>query len=166
MGHTFINMTFEQLRDDVPAGSIVHDSVEEHGIWFVIVRGPGCLCAYLGVPKSHPVACTDGEEAPIEAHWGLTFSGTQHCALNPLSEDTYWYGWDYGHCDDATFHYTFPYTHGWTVEEVIADSQRSIQSLVEWMVEAEQQQKAKPPAKALTRYAAVEFVNGRKFREE
>lgn len=167
MGHTFTGLTFEQLRDDVARGTIVHESTEAHGIRFIIVRGFGAPAAYLGVPKSHAVAYRDPdwEDTPIVCHGGLAFSGTEVRVLRELDPDAYWYGWDYGHCEDRLFFHNFPGTHGWTVEEIIADSQKSIQSLVKWMKEAEQA-KQQVPAKVLTNCTTVKFHEGRKFRED
>lgn len=63
----------------------------------LVVQGPFCLCAYVGVPREHWLANMD--ELSIPCHWGITFSGEGDGDLRP--ENWYWFGWDYGHCSDA-----------------------------------------------------------------
>ena len=55
-------------------------------------------CGYVGVPINHPLAGFDYEDLPIACHGGLTFS--QKGDGKYLSEEYWWYGWDYAHLGD------------------------------------------------------------------
>lgn len=116
--------TFEELAKD-ETGTIYHDEYDE-GIRFIIMRGPGALCAYVGIPEKHPLAGHDYDSLPVSAHGGLTYSrqGTDD-DYRPVG--FWWYGWDYGHIGDKSF-YDLDYprlahnNRPWTVEEVKKDS--------------------------------------------
>lgn len=62
----------------------------------LIVQGPVCLCAYLGLPLKHWGASLPELEFPC--HLGITFEGEGDGLLRPSG--WYWYGWDYGHAGD------------------------------------------------------------------
>jgi hypothetical protein len=62
------------------------------------MRGPAAWCAYLGVPKDHPLAGFGYDNIPLSCHGGLTYANEGTGKY--LSEDRYWYGWDYGHAGD------------------------------------------------------------------
>jgi hypothetical protein len=117
--------TFEELAHD-ERGTLYDDFVEK-GIRCRILRGPGSLVAYLGIPPKHPLAGKKYDDVPLDVHGGLTFSAAGGKKDN-WPEGYYWYGWDYGHWMDMSFYY-FEYPnifdfnghaneHGWTVEEV------------------------------------------------
>lgn len=94
----------EILWEDLLAmeeGTIIKDWFDE-GVRCIIVRGPSSLCAYVGIPSSHPLSGFDYDEVPIRCHDGLTFSG-EGDKYRP--EGYYWYGWDYGHSEDYAFYY-------------------------------------------------------------
>jgi len=117
--------TWEQLRG-IESGTILHDEYED-GIHFIVMRGSSHLCAYLGIPKTHPLANHDYNLLPIECHGGLTF-GQMGDGKN-WAKESYWYGWDYGHCDDYAFYYDDPSLGNikgsgkkWLVKDVIEDS--------------------------------------------
>ena len=117
--------TWEELKE-FKSGKILHDEFDE-GVRFIVLRGPSHLCAYLGIPKEHPLADFDYELLPIDCHGGLTFGqyGDKY-----LPVDCFWYGWDYGHCDDYAFYYSDPLYNSmsqhsgkkWLVGDVIKDS--------------------------------------------
>jgi hypothetical protein len=65
------------------------------------MRGPVSLCAYMGIPKSHPLAGFSYKDIPLRVHGGLTFSSE---GTGNYPSDYYWYGWDYAHCDDYSFY--------------------------------------------------------------
>jgi hypothetical protein len=111
--------TFEELAKD-KSGTIYEDWYED-GIRCLIMRGPGALCGYLGIPKDHPLAGRSYDDIPLQVHGGLTFSG-EGDSWRP--KGFYWYGWDYGHVGDKSF-YDLKYPPRiaieekvWTVEEV------------------------------------------------
>ena len=89
---------WQQVVDAKP-GTILLDRFDE-GLRFLIIRGPFNLCAYVGVPETHPLANHNYDNLPVECHGGLTFAelGGQKGEIWP--KGFFWYGWDYGHCDD------------------------------------------------------------------
>lgn len=114
--------TWEQLAGDA-VGTIYVDRHED-GLRFLVMRGPASLCAYLGVPKSHPLAGHSYDDVTINCHGGLTFASEG--GFKTFPSEWFWYGWDYSHLDDACF-YDLRYEkdsgdHKWTVEEVEGDS--------------------------------------------
>jgi hypothetical protein len=92
--------TWEELVAMEPC--ILEDWYDD-GVRCLIVRGPSALCAYLGVPLTHPLAGKDHNDIPIECHGGLTYSGEGDGKYRP--KDFFWYGWDYGHCYDYSFYF-------------------------------------------------------------
>jgi hypothetical protein len=90
-------ISWEDVVEAEP-GHVFYQKYED-GIQQVILRGPFHLCAYLGIPKSHPMAGHEYDNVPIPVHGGLTFAGTMP-ALDTIQPGLWWYGWDYGHCDD------------------------------------------------------------------
>ena len=91
---------------------------------FVIMRGPASLCAYLGVPKDHPLWGMHHTDIPLQCHGGLMSSG------EGSPEGFWWYGWDYAHAGDfAIFDGPTHLSSGakkWTVEEVKEDTRGTI----------------------------------------
>lgn len=114
-----MSKTFEELAKD-KVGTIYIDAYE-NGIRYIIMRGPASLCAYIGIPASHPLAGRDYDDIPLDVHGGLTFAHTGD-GLRP--EGMFWYGWDYGHSGDKSFYdLDYPQFHrpestAWTVEMV------------------------------------------------
>lgn len=165
MGNTFTGLTFNELKR-LPEGTILHEEMITNSVRFVILRGYYCLYAFLGVPRDHPAAGKDQDDdhIGIVCHGGLSFSGTQYVSLEKVSGKTYWYGWDYGHSGDGTFHHIFDGDHLWTVKDVIADSKKSINTFLDW-IKAE----GKETGPVLSAYRAVitpiAVPVGRKFRE-
>lgn len=117
--------TFADLAEDA-VGTVYVDRWED-GARFVVLRGPSALCAYLGIPPTHPLAGHSYDDLPISAHGGLTYAGS---SLIGLVGGLYWYGWDYAHAGDKSF-YDLKYDltpmriagdHAWLPEEVEKDS--------------------------------------------
>jgi hypothetical protein len=109
-------------------GHVFYDAIEE-GVRILVVRGPASLCAYLGVPKDHPLAGFDYNDLVISVHGGLTYGST---GGKEWPEGFYWYGWDYAHCDDYSTYYDDGRTseilrngHKWTVEEVVKEAKEA-----------------------------------------
>lgn len=106
-------------------GRIVFDKFED-GLRFIILRGPASFCAYVGVPKDHPLAGFDYDDLMgVSAHGGLTYAGN---GITGSPDGYYWYGWDYAHAGDVSV-YDYKYSkdsiseeHDWTVAEIVKDS--------------------------------------------
>ena len=107
-------------------GHIFEDWIED-GIRHLVMRGPAALCAYLGIPKDHPLAGFGYNDVVVNCHCGLTFASMGDGERFP--EDRYWFGWDYAHSGDCC-----TYNHDpkmgymscrgekhWTVKEVKAE---------------------------------------------
>jgi hypothetical protein len=78
-----------------------------NGLPCLIVRNPmGNLCGYAAVPPSHPFYGTHYDEARLEAHGGLTWSGACnghicHVAKPGEPDHVWWFGFDCAHCFDV-----------------------------------------------------------------
>jgi len=71
---------------------------EYKGFNFVIVSYGTHPCAYVEIPKSHPLYETDYDCIDIDCHGGLTFDGDLLFVDDSLKG---WYiGWDYAHPGD------------------------------------------------------------------
>src|SRR5688572_17088313 len=81
-----------------PVGHIFEDRHED-GVRFLIMRGPAALCAYVGVPDSHPLAGQSYDDMPIQCHGGLTYGDN---GGDKWPKGWYWYGWDYAHSGDRS----------------------------------------------------------------
>ena len=117
-------LSWEEIKA-IKVGTILHNELDD-GVRFIIMRGPSSLCAYVGVPISHPLAGQEYDSLPISCHGGLTFSrkGEQQ-----WPEGFWWYGWDYSHCDDYLFYYddgsysdNLRKGRKWLIEDVKDDS--------------------------------------------
>ena len=119
-----VDKTFGEVAED-ESGTIYLDEFED-GVRSLIMRGPCALCAYMGVPFDHPLAGFEYDILPIECHGGFTFAG-EGTEENKWPEGFYWYGWDYGHCDDKSFYEIVNATgdrdrKAWTPKLVLNDS--------------------------------------------
>ena len=134
-------LTWEEIKAE-KIGKIFYDKFDE-GIRFIVMRGPCSLCAYIGIPMDHPLAGFGYDDIPIRCHGGLTFSNSGDGAMRP--KGFWWYGWDYGHCEDWAFYFEEPLTRmgnkKWLVKDVIEDSwstiydMKSLLKLAEKLVE-------------------------------
>jgi hypothetical protein len=77
----------ERLFDHIDLGS---------GLRALVLRGPFCFCAYVGVQADHTLAGL--EEFDFECHWGITWKSWGDDEFLPAG--WYWWGWDYGHAGD------------------------------------------------------------------
>jgi len=125
--------TYEEIARD-KISTVYHDKWED-GMRFVILRGPNSLCAYIGISKDHLLAGFSYDGFPVEAHGGLTYARD---SLEGIKNDMeWWYGWDYGHCNDFVFyHLEDNYKEfaddndtKWTVEMVRDDSWSTLHSM-------------------------------------
>lgn len=85
-----------------PPGTIYRDWMDAP-FRCIIMRGPSCLCAYIGVPLNHVLAGKDPESMDIECHGGMNFADNGDGRLRPTG--WYWFGWDYAHYGDYFFFY-------------------------------------------------------------
>ena len=71
---------------DAPNGSVFKDWVEA-GVRCLIIRGPISLCAYVGIPKNHPLTAYGYDNVPLREYYAQTHED--------LSESSgyYWHGW-------------------------------------------------------------------------
>lgn len=97
-------LTWKELVDMKP-GTVLKDWFDE-GVRCLILRGPSALCAYVGVPIDHPLAGFNYDDVPLRCHGGLTFSAKGDGSMRP--KGFYWFGYDYGHCNDYAFYYNEP----------------------------------------------------------
>jgi len=135
------NKSFDEMAKD-KTGTIYHDEMRD-GIRFIVLRGPAALCAYAGIPLAHPLARFHYEDLAVDAHGGLTFSNAGDGKLRP--KGFWWYGWDYGHCDDCAFYYLeYPELQSlangkkWTVKEAVDDSWEALHDMAKLKKLAEQ----------------------------
>jgi hypothetical protein len=130
---------FRECAEDTQS-KIYFDYFDE-GVRVLIIRGPASVNCYLGVPMSHPLAGFDYDSLPVECHGGLTFS--KEGDDSPYPKGFWWYGYDYGHCDDLSFcdlRYSVDRknnAHPWTPEEVKKDAWSAIYSFRKLMQLAE-----------------------------
>jgi hypothetical protein len=124
------NVTWEDVVA-AEVGKVFVDRFDD-GVRFLIMRGPFHLCAYVGCPISHPLAGLDYDSIPLACHGGLTFASAG--GEGPFPKDFYWYGWDYGHCDDYMISESHSSSYAvmnerqtkWGVKEVEDDSYSAI----------------------------------------
>lgn len=119
-------------------GTVYYDYFDE-GVRVLVMRGPASVNCYLGVPLPHPLAGFSYDDLPVECHGGLTY-GTE--GQGDFPADFFWYGYDYGHCDDASFYelqYSVSNENGkqWTPEDVKNDSWSAVYSFKKLMRLAE-----------------------------
>lgn len=129
--------TWEELKA-INAGTTVHDEMRD-GIRFIVIRGPGSLCGYVGVPLSHPLAGHSYDDITVQAHGGLTFSNIGDGKIRP--EGYWWYGWDYSHSGDDVFYGSIirePGAKQWLIDDVIQDSWETIYDFQRLMKLAEE----------------------------
>jgi hypothetical protein len=113
---------------DAEMGHVFYDAFDD-GIRVMVLRGPAALCAYLGIPKAHPLAGFGYEDIPLRVHGGLTYSGSD---IKGAPSDFYWFGWDYAHSGDWCVYddkYKTTYkddSHKWTVKEVVAEAKDAV----------------------------------------
>ena len=85
-----------------PVGTVYHREITD-GYQFVILRGPACICAYIGVPKAHPLAKIDSyDNLPLSVHGGLTYCGMN--GIKELEGDWMFWGYDHAHGGDRCFY--------------------------------------------------------------
>jgi hypothetical protein len=90
---------FQKLAKD-KVGTIYVDRFEDN-VRVLIMRGPNSLCAYLGIPLDHPLSGNSYDDLNISCNGGLTYAST---GGGEWPKGYFWYGWDYGHCDDMSFY--------------------------------------------------------------
>lgn len=108
-------------------GTRYYDKIHEDDgeVRVIVLRGPRHLCAYLGVPLSHPIAHIDYNKVPLHCHGGLTYGKAGDGDYLPAR--WWWYGWDYGHCNDYSTSEATEInecrSYVWTIDEVVAEAE-------------------------------------------
>ena len=97
------------------------------GYHFVIVSQGVFPCAYVEVPKEHPLYLKNYNDCPISAHGCLTY-GDDLIHLNPEYKG-YYIGWDYGHIGDFIGYASIKNEHKYTTEEIFEDVKDVIHQL-------------------------------------
>ncbi len=125
---------------------------ESSGLECIMARGNphlGSWCAYVGLPKGHPLYGVDVWEDDIEGvdvHGGFTYCGA---ALDQADVDPWPLGWDYSHMLDycpaseareremrGESPFDRPGLHYWTYEEVQSEVEKAAKTLSEMQVSA------------------------------
>ena len=92
------------------AGTI-YNKGEFVGIKYIVMRGPGAMCCYIGIPRKKYNKFTLGwDSVPIDVHGGFTYS---EIGLRGVRNDKniHWLGWDYSHAGDMSFYDLNPRLH-------------------------------------------------------
>ncbi len=110
---SLLDRTYLECSKD-PLGFIYED-VKKDGIRYLILRGPGSVNAYLGIPEKHPLAGFNYDDIELSVHGGLTYG--QLGKLPYWPEGWFWYGWDYAHAGDLGFYELHYHTERQTHEE-------------------------------------------------
>lgn len=122
MSKTLIEEYPDDLKEirKISVGTIFRDWFED-GVRVLVMRGPYHPCVYFGIPLDHPLANKHYDDLPVDCHGGLTFSGKGDGKYWP--KEYFWYGYDYGHCDDYTFSdYRDVLGKMWSIKEIVSDS--------------------------------------------
>lgn len=70
------------------------------GLTCVVLFMPmGYRCGYVGLPKGNKYYNKKYEYIPVDCHCGLTYS--EHGLFGQDDKDTWWIGFDCGHCCDG-----------------------------------------------------------------
>ncbi len=127
--------TWEELRA-MPEGAVIKDWMIGD-IRCLILRCYSSLCGYVGIKDTSKLAGLKYNEITLNVHWGLSFTGEGDGIMRPLG--WYFFGWDYGHCDDYAFYYDTsprmydnPYFQNqkkWLVEDIIPHVESAAQEL-------------------------------------
>ena len=82
------------------ASPIVEERFEYKGFPCVVLFMPmGFRNGYVGLPKGHKYYKKEYEEIPMSCHCGLTYGDIS--LYGQEDKDTYWIGFDCGHCCDG-----------------------------------------------------------------
>ena len=114
----------------------VYADWEDNGFRVLVMRGPGSINGYVGVPKNHSAWGKDYNSVNIDCHGGLTFSqeGSRDRVNGLWSEGWWWFGWDYAHYGDACLFDIPSLTndeHLWTPGEVEHDAKSVLKQFKE-----------------------------------
>ena len=99
---TLPHPTFEDMYKD-ETGTI-YNRGEFVGIKYIVMRGPGSMCCYIGIPRRKYNKFTlDYDGIPISVHGGLTYSDIGLLSVRN-DKNIHWLGWDYSHAGDMSFY--------------------------------------------------------------
>lgn len=120
-------------------------SGEHCGVRFYICNINGMHpTAYLRIPKGKPLYGAEYDYANefIDVHGGLTYASDG--LLGVENDDDSWFlGWDYGHCDDFAGYYLrnpndylATHNHKWTTDEIIEECKKACEELANlWRID-------------------------------
>lgn len=78
---------------------IVEERFEYKGFPCVVLfQSLGFRTGYVGLPKGHKYYGKHYDLIPVDCHCGLTYGDYNLCGQ--VDKDTYWIGFDCGHCCD------------------------------------------------------------------
>lgn len=109
-----------------------------NGFEYIVISYGIHPCAYVKIPKEHPLYGMNYSEIDIECHGGLSFSGSLSEILN--GEDGFWIGWDYSHYNDYDGSYEksfgvatqyLQFTKKWSTDEIVEECEEVIDRIVE-----------------------------------
>lgn len=126
--------SWEEIKAD-PVGKIYFDRTAM-GVRTLIVRGPGSLCAYFGIPEDHLMANQHYESIETHVHGGFTFGDKGGGRGGFLPKGYYWYGWDYSHYQDMSLFDGISIGregHPWLVHEVAFETGEALVEFVKEM---------------------------------
>lgn len=103
-------------------------TAEYKGYHYAILSMGFHPCAYVKIPASHPYFGKNYSECDIDCHWGLTYS--RDCLATFDDKNTWWIGWDYGHCDDYAGYAPFLGGKKWTTAEICKECKNVIEQLI------------------------------------
>ena len=123
--------TWEELLK-MPSGTILKHW-KDGMLDIIIMRGPSSLCAYIGVPKDHPLSGKGYITVNLKCYCGLTY-GNPTSPNNYKDSEHYYFGWHYDRENDYCFYYDHPilskYDHShykkWLLQDVEKDMEESI----------------------------------------
>ena len=99
---TLPHPTFEDMYKD-ETGTI-YNRGEFVGIKYIVMRGPGSMCCYIGIPRRKYNKFTlEYDSVPIQVHGGLTYSNIGLVNVRN-DKNIHWLGWDYSHAGDMSFY--------------------------------------------------------------
>lgn len=85
-------------------------------------------CAYVEVPASHPYFGKSCDECDIDCHGGVAYSWNRLATFD--DKNTWWIGWEYGHCDDYVGFAPFLGGKKWTTAEIDKECKNVIEQLI------------------------------------
>ena len=88
-------------------------------------------CSYITFPGVEHISSYDDANDLCPVHYGFTFLGSRE----NLGVSGIWLGWDYAHYGDLLYsehhNYRMPEDHEWTLNELIFEARRALDTILE-----------------------------------